>query len=79
MPEWTRKERKEYIKKRYFDKRVKIFVLGVFFVFIIILLYAVVTSFQKGEYFLTFASILGLAVVIPIAIFWINIYLYEGD
>lgn len=79
MPEWTRKERKEYIKKRYFDRRVKIFVLGVVFVFIILLLYAIVTSFQRGDYFLAFASILGLVVLIPIAIFWINLYLYEGD
>lgn len=79
MVEWTRKERKEYIKKKYFERRVKIFVFGVFITLLLTLIYEVIYFISKGNIMVAGISFLSLLITIPLAIFWIDIFFREGD
>jgi len=76
----TKKERKEFIKERYFRMKTKLMILLSMLIVFLVLVYSLYFAIKEAiDPFLVLLLVVGIVVFIPIAIFFIDIVWHESD
>jgi len=75
---WTRRERREHLKEKYFGIRKKVWVLIAFAALFIILAYSIYHLLNAGgDVLLLGLLVIIFLVLIPIAVFFVDLLWYE--
>ena len=77
---WTRKERREHLREKFFEAREKAFIGIAFALIFIVLIYALQYAFATGaDLVIKGMLIIVILILIPIAIVVADMVSYEGE
>lgn len=76
---WTRRERREHIKEKYSEIRQKIFIIIAFALIFILLAYSIYHTLSiNGDITLLAVLVIVFFILIPVAVFFMDLMWYEG-